>query len=272
MNTFCKSIFIAVALLCTTFSVRAQSTVTAALERYLVANGQMSQVAQNLAPNLEKIIPLMNIKVPAGYTEETLVEKYVSENMTRDIASAMAPTLMELNLSPAKLNVLSALLESEEGKLATQHALYMNSEEVMQDFMAFLYNGGVEIAQGKTPKDYVSKATPSRARLFSAYYDISGIDSYLEAFLHVLLSSQEQEIPADTQEKMILFLSKNMKPLMLDLSDGILSDRDLEFYAKVYSYPQYEQITQAIKNIMADAESFGMAIFSRFADWVETVK
>ena len=61
MKAFCKSIFVAVALLCTTFSVHAQNTVTAALERYFVANGQMSQVAQNLAPNLEKIIPLMSI-------------------------------------------------------------------------------------------------------------------------------------------------------------------------------------------------------------------
>lgn len=244
----------------------AQTNYTSAILRYMRANGQMEQFGE-MEKAAVQIIALLRSEVktiPASTTNEQLAKKYAEEQFPTDIASIMSVKLRD-EVSVKEINQLSELLETPAGQLAVAHGNKMNEDENLADMMAQIGSDMADILQGKTPKPVKVTASAERKKLFHNYYQAS-IAQLIEPMIKMYFPEDDG---SETYKNATKYMMENMEPLMLNASEGILTDDDLHFYNKLVQYPQFKKLANGVKDILSDPTNLGMQMVMKVSTWLQ---
>lgn len=265
-NMKTMKLFLAAALLVCSQALSAQTTVTQATERYLVANGQIGSMSNSMKPLLVNLTGLMQITVPDGYTTESLVEKYIGERFIHDISASVAPYIIDQNVTAEEINVLSDMLETSEGKTATINSQRLNSDENLADMMAIVERDITTLMSGGKPEKTPVRASAGRKSLFMAYYNSCGIDKMIPSLIKAQLAGKASD---ETIAKIESYFNENMSNLLLNASEGIMTDNDLRFYQRLCAKPQYVKMIDGTANAISDPMKLGMSIVTKYKTWAE---
>lgn len=244
----------------------AQNTVVKAVERYVIVNGQVASMKATVTPSLVKVSALIQKELPKGYTAESLVDKYLETQFVQDFASIISPYVMEKNVTAVEINELSDMLNSPEGKIATAHSVKFSSDETLADVMAILQKDVLAIATGNSYKKTNAKASAERSSLFMNFYKLSGTEKMISPIINAL---SHGNIPANLLEKMKAYFEDNLPVLMLNASEGVLTDDDLRFYQKLYEKPQYTKMIDGITEAISNSQQLGIQILTHYNSWID---
>lgn len=258
--------FLTATLMVCSLVLSAQTTVTKAVERYLVANGQSESMGASLKPLLAQIPSMIELTIPNGYTAGSLAQKYVDERLVGDLSSAISPFVIEQDVTAEDINVLSDMLESPEGKVATANSQRLNSEECLADMMAIVQKDMMTLVAGGTPDKTPTKASAARKALFMAYYNSCGIDKLIPNMLKAQLAGQASN---EMMAKVESYFNENMPNLMLNASEGVMTDNDLRFYQKLCAKPQYTKMIDGIAKAIGNPQQLGLSIITKYNIWVK---
>ncbi len=263
-----KSILTAVALMLCSIAVSAQTSVTSAIERYILANGQAESMNSQMRQTLVQLPSMTQMSIPSGYTAETMADKYLKERLTKDMAFALSPYISEQDVTEDEINELSDMLETPEGKLATQHSQILSSEEYMLDMMAIIQKDILSIVTTGKYQKTEAKCSAERRTLFDAYYQLNGVDKMIAPLLKAQLAGKVSD---DILNKVENYMSESLPILMLNASEGVMTDDDLRFYKKLCDKPQYAKMIDGITKAISNPQQFGMAILTNYSVWVQSL-
>lgn len=263
-----KILLVVTALLMFSSVLSAQKSVTKAVERYLIANGQLEPMSANLRPSFVKLPEMMQMKLPKGYTAESMADKYIKERFAQDFAAIISPYIMEKNVTVTEIEELSDMLESSEGRLATEHSQKMASDENMADMMAIIVKDVVSIMTKGTYVKTLVKASDERRLLFKSYYQSSGIDKMFPPLIKAQLKGKAPDTVIEKVEK---YLQDNMPNLVLNASEGIMTDDDLRFYKKICDKPQYMKMIDGVTEAISNPEQLGVGMVTRYIVWIDSL-
>lgn len=260
----------AVMLLMWGMMAMAQTSMTAAVERYLIASNRVASMSEKMETTLVTLTPQLQLRVPSGYTAESMAQKYIESEFTKDVASLFSPYFVNDGVTIAEVNEVSEKFETPEGQLASKHEAKMGAQENLVDMMAIVQNGVLSIVQGKMPEKVKSTASAERKALFSAYYKNNNMDAFVSVAIAQMFAGKD--VPQDMKIKMEKYFKENMETLMLNVSESILTDADLTFLGNLYAMPQYSKISESAIKVMNNPQEFGMGIIMKYKLWVDKLK
>lgn len=263
-----KTMIIAAVLMMCSAVVSAQTSVTKAVERYMVANGQVESMATTMKQTLVAIPGMISMNIPSGYTAESLAVKYIKEQFTEDFAATVSPYIIQQNVTAAEIDELTEMLNTTEGKTATAHAEKMQSPEGMADLLAIVQKDVVSILTNGTYQKTEVKASAERRALFAAYYKSSGIEKMMSPLLGAIAQGK---LPDDVMAKINVYFQENMPSLMLNASEGVLTDDDLRFYQRMCNKPQYSKMIDGVSNAISNPQELGMSIITKYSTWASSL-
>lgn len=245
----------------------AQTSVTKSVERYMVANGQIASQSATLKQTLVAIPRMMNMDIPSGYTAESLAEKYMKERFAEDFAATISPYIIQQNVTAAEIDEITEMFNTPEGNMATAHAQKMTSQEGMADIMAIAQRDLISILTKGTYQKTEVKASAERRALFAAYYKSSGVDKMISPLLDAISQGKVSDVVA----KIKAYFQENMPNLVLNASEGILTDDDLRFYEKMCNKPQYTKMIDGVTNAISNPQEMGISIITKYNIWVTSL-
>lgn len=246
----------------------AQTSVTKSVERYITANGQIASQKATLKQTLVAIPRMMNMDIPSGYTAESLAEKYMKERFAEDFAATISPYIIQQNVTAAEIDEITEMFNTPEGKMATAHAQKMTSQEGMADVMAIAQRDLISILTKDTYQKTEVKASAERRALFAAYYKSSGIEKMISPLLNAI---SQGKVPDSIMAKFNAYFQENMLNLVLNASEGILTDDDLRFYEKMCNKPQYTKMIDGVTNAISNPQEMGISIITKYNIWVTSL-
>ena len=265
-----RKLLLSFMLMLSFFMLPAQS-MTSALKTYLLSNGGMENIKNDqLRSALIMVTPNLENGIPDGYTAESLVDAYMNGQMLDDFASMLMPYIADEGVTVAQIEELNALLKTPEGATAVANSIKMNTPEALADMMAVMNRDIMKLITSEEVNVVKTSASPERQQLFKGYYSQCGINEMLPNVFRAALAGQS--IPDEIVQRMNKYFELNLETLVLNASEGIVTDDDLRFWTKLVQYPQYAQIVKGVNNAMGEPENLGLTIVTQFLDWAKKMK
>ena len=79
------------------------------------------------------------------------------------------------------------------------------------------------------------------------------------------------KVSDDILNKVENYMSESLPILMLNASEGVMTDDDLRFYKKLCDKPQYAKMIDGITKAISNPQQFGMAILTNYSVWVQSL-
>lgn len=211
----------------------------------------------------------------------TILAEYASQQMMYDLIDIYQPAFRN-HVTEAELNQLAATLQDPRILEIQAHTKQImqtvtNSEE-FQDFMG-RYQAAVSVilAGGEMPADIERPAgvSDAYANAFMAYYKSSGVaDILTNAFqsradmLTETLRRSGTENPEQYVNKLIQYTDRNLPVVLMSAFYKSLSISDLKDLRRLTDLPAYQHSLEAVKELVSDPLSLGLAIITRMSDWI----
>lgn len=266
-----KSLFTSLLLMLCALGATAQTTYTAALDRYFTVNGGLEASATQMRTSFTTITNLLvaagEVTIPAGYTVESIVDEYIRKKLKDDYVAAFVPYFAETT-TIAEINKLSELYAAPAGQLANKHIIQLNNDPtIMSDIENLSYQAGLDVGAGKTPRKVQVNATPQRQQLFHQYYESAGLGKMLNDLINAQLSA-EQNLNAEQKAALRTYFNENFETIFLNASEKYTTDADLKYYIKLTSTPEYKKVSKIVSGVLQDAQGFGMSIVMKYSEWL----
>lgn len=246
----------------------AQDSYTEALTRYFKANGSLESMRLEMTAQLTNYTQQSGLKVPAGYTAESIVQKYYDTDFINDYASIYKP-YFSAHVPLSELNTLCAELESPAGSTAIKHsAAFSNNANVYLEMTNLGQIAAMDIFAGKKPADVTPTATPERRKLFEEFYVAIGYDKMIEATINGNLGSLNNVNP-DLINELADYLKRNIKTKVCNMSEDFLTDDDLHFSIKLYQMPESAHANAAVMEPLSDPQTFGNRLLQSYSAWLD---
>lgn len=246
----------------------AQDSYTEALTRYFKANGSSESMRLQMTALLTNYTQQSGLKVPAGYTAESIVQKYYDTDFINDYASIYKP-YFAAHVPLSELNTLCAELESPAGSTAIKHNIaFCIDPQGYLEMSSLGQIAAMDIVAGKKPADVTPTATPERSKLFEEYYVATGQDKIIEAITTSMLRSMG-DISPDLINEFSDFCKRNLKIKVCNMSEDFLTDEDLRFCIKLYQMPESAHANAVVMEALSDPQAFGNALVTAYTAWLD---
>lgn len=246
----------------------AQGSYAEALTRYFKANGSLESVRLQMTALLTNYTQQSGLKVPAGYTAESIVQKYYDTAFLDDYAKVYQP-YFEKHMTLSQLNKICTELESPIGRVAIKHNIeFGNNPQLNSEMTNLSQKAAMDIVAGKKPADVTPTATSERRKLFEEYYVATGQDKLIEATINGMLGSLSNAY-ANLVNEFSDFCKRNIKIKMCNMSEDLLTDDDLRFSIKLYQMPESALTTAAVMEALSDPQTFGNALVTAYTAWLD---
>lgn len=246
----------------------AQGDYTEALTRYFKTNGSPESVRLQMTTALITITQQSGLTIPAGYTAESIVQKYYDTAFLDDYAKVYQP-YFEKHMTLSQLNKICTELESPIGRVAIKHNIeFSNNPQLISEMNNLGQKAAMDIVAGKKPADVTPTATPERRKLFEEFFVATMQDKLIEAAISGMVASLSNA-NANLVNDFADYCKRNIKIKMCNMSEDFLTDDDLRFCIKLYQMPESALTTAAAMEALSDPQAFGLAIFTAYTAWLD---
>lgn len=271
MKTLTRRIFIALALMMCCISISAQSTYRAQLKEMMQLNGMIENLkSMNMNDKFATVVDLLKEKgrkMPAGYTSKQLADKYFNSAFLDDAVIVFEPYFAK-SVSESDLRAVNAQLRSAEVRTAIKNGARLNSDEGMKKIIPDIEAGIKAIVKGEPVPTVKTKASPQRAALFRSYYQASKMDQMISPLIDAFTAGNK-DLTDDVKTKMKNYFRNNMCTLLLNASEGILTNRDLQCSTKMFTTTQYKKVQDVAMTVLQNPTVLGTKLIERFVFWLD---
>lgn len=254
----------------------AQSSYSQALAHYFEANGSIDQVKgnmQNMLTAINQQIVSNEGEIPAGYTPESLAKKYIDTQFNKDYVSIFVPYFAE-TMPVSDIAKVADALDTPQTRTANKHMEVFSSPDLETEIESFATRAAQDLLNGKKPKKVKANASPARVKLFMTYYKESGLDELMDSAIdmYAKIDLNYANSPQDFQQLMVglkQYAHDNYPAIFLNFCGDSVTDEDLRAMTKVSAMPEYKRFIGLIKEIMGDPQSLGMALMTKYQEWMQ---
>lgn len=259
-----KSLFVLL-LLTVSMAASAQTTMKEAFKAYLQANPS----ASNMNPKTMRMaLELMNKSLIKNYDEaqsEELIEKYLNGPFWDDAIDAMLP-IIENKINVNEVNELTTKLKSKKGKAFVEHWTQINEDGNFEQM-------GIDLASKMLSGEELTPVKPITCpakykKLFMDFYKASGQEELLTPMFDAYSGSFNSE-QMSLMNQMKDYLIINFPTIFLNKSYGVLTEDDMKFGIELYNTQAWQNMKNAMKEVMSNPQETGMAIVMNYVLWLQ---
>lgn len=252
----------------------------------LQTNPEYYKLPQDLGEELKPAFAEINKKILADPSlSDGLIQKYSETNLVSDFVEvAFVPSLKE-SVTEKELKDYITLMNSVDGRLYQLHTNQANEKmsmgmlEVIMPILTGLMEKGPDV----NIKEYlkpVERKESIPADYVSAFNKFYGNGTLIETALNKIDLSKFKELNKDSKgtpifEALISHLKSNMSTIMLNSYYGSVTEKDLEFGAKVLSNPTCTKLTEKLMDTVMklrngeNSDKFGENFVMKYFTWLQ---
>lgn len=267
MNKTFRLLMIIVSMACC--GVVMGQSLSSALKSYFELNGGIASFKNDQLREGLVEITKENVAVPSGDTPQSYVGRYMDEQLVDDYVSLLVPFMLDEGITTAQVEEINTFLQNPKAKTAVANATRMGSDEVLADMIAVIQRDMVTLLTDGTVNEVKKTASDERQRLFHGYYEQSGIEQLIPPLMKAQLGNQ---VSAEVMEKVNTYFERNMEPLLLMASDGVMSDEDLLVWTQLTEFPQYGKLINGATRAVSDPQQLGLNLIQKYMTWAEKTR
>ncbi|MBP3471031.1 MAG: hypothetical protein J6K41_02175 [Paraprevotella sp.] len=241
----------------------------------------ITPVTENILQKVRRNVPAKTRKAQAA----TLVDKYLKEQATYDMAAAFTPHLQQQDINGNMLSRYVSMLGRPALKVAMEHEAAIAKDSTVKKLMMQAY----EQHEAGNPMEamHPTACTDSYKRLFDLYYEVSGRKEAANQINNLAVTmgslsqlaelggelSEEDKKEMEEAKQAMAFCEKYMKDnwyaLSLNLYAKHVTEEDLQVMLEVGGSPLTASVRKATQGLIQNSLATGLNIMGSYVNWLK---